>query len=110
MKSNPPNSTIVYLSGHYRQAMQVLRCRFENIISRAYFHSPLGQLKKDSSATKDEFIQLKKRFNNWKNEGRVNIRASLKILRRINFLNRVEEKEWKELYGNLSRFIYTPEE
>ena len=102
-------SLFLAFSGHYRQAMQVLRCSFENLISGVYFHSDLCELRKND-ATKEEFARLEKRFNDWKKSGRVNVRASLELLRRIGFLDRNEEKGWKELYGNLSRFIHTPEE
>ena len=102
-------SMFLAFSGHYRQAMQVLRCSFENLISGIYFHSDLCQLRKNK-ATKEEFARLEKRFNDWRKSGRVNIRASLEVLQRIGFLNWNEEKEWRELYSNLSRFIHTPEE
>jgi len=102
-------SMFLAFSGHYRQAMQVLRCSFENLISGVYFHSDLCELRK-SNATKEEFVRLEKKFNDWKKSGRVNIRASLEVLQRIGFLSRNEEKKWRELYSNLSRFIHTPEE
>jgi len=102
-------SMFLAFSGHYRQAMQVLRCGFENLISSAYFHSDLCDLRKNNG-TKEEFDRLEKRFKDWKRGGRVNIRASLESLRRIGFLNLNEEKDWKKLYSNLSRFIHTPEE
>ena len=102
-------STFLAFSGHYRQAMQVLRCSFENLISGIYFHSDLCELRK-KGATKEEFVRLEGKFNLWKKSGRVNIRASLEILRRIGFLNRNEQKDWQELYSNLSRFVHTPEE
>ena len=102
-------SMFLAFSGHYRQAMQVLRCSFENLISGVYFHSDLCELRKNE-ASKEEFVRLENRFDNWKKSGRVNVRASLEVLRRIGFLNRKEGKDWKELYSNLSRFIHTPEE
>ena len=102
-------SMFLAFSGHYRQAMQVLRCSFENLISGVYFHSDLCELRKNDG-TKEEFVRLEKRFNEWKKGGRVNIRASLEVLRRIGFLNPNEEKDWRELYSNLSRFIHTPKE
>ena len=102
-------STFLAFSGHYRQAMQVLRCSFENLISGVYFHSDLCQLRK-RNGTKKEIARLEKRFYDWKQSGRANIRASLEVLRRIGFLTRDEEKYWRELYSNLSRFIHTPEE
>jgi hypothetical protein len=102
-------SMFLAFSGHYRQAMQVLRCSFENIISGAYFHSDLILLYGNGDA-KDKLIKLEKRFNDWKKDGRGEIRSSIEVLRRTSFLNYDEEKEWKELYGNLSRFIHTPKE
>ena len=102
-------SLFLAFSGHYRQAMQVLRCSFENLISGIYFHSELCGLRKNDGA-KEELAQLERRFNDWKKGGRVNIRASLEVLRRIGFLDSNEEKNWKKLYSTLSRFIHTPEE
>lgn len=96
-------------SGHYRQALQVLRSAFENIISGVYFQSDLLNLTKKKAKTED-FSRLKGRFNDWKKNGRVNIRKSIEVLRRIDFLDMEEEKEWKQLYNFLSRFIHTPEE
>jgi len=42
--------------------------------------------------------------------GRVNIRSSIQVLRRIDFLSMDEEKDWHKLYNLLSRFVHTPEE
>jgi hypothetical protein len=102
-------SMFLAFSGHYRQAMQVLRCSFENLISGIYFHSDLCELRK-TNATKEDFARLEKRFNEWKTRGRVNVRSSIEVLRRIGFLDRKEETNWKKLYDNLSRFIHTPKE
>lgn len=102
-------SMFLAFSGHYRQAMQVLRCSFENLISGVYFHSELCQLR-NNNAPKEDFAKLANRFNNWKKSGRANIRASIEILYRIGFLTQNEAGEWKKLYSNLSRFIHTPEE
>jgi len=102
-------SMFLAFSGHYRQAMQVLRCAFENIISGVYYQSDLISLKKKKSKAVD-FSRLEKRFNEWKKEGRVNIRKSIEVLRRDGFLSTDEEKDWHKLYGLLSKFIHTPEE
>ena len=102
-------SMFLAFSGHYRQAMQVLRCCFENIISGIYFHSDLIELM-NKGGSEEEFARLEMRFNRWKEEGRQNIRATIELLRRIRFLDRSEERNWKKLYSNLSRFIHTPEE
>lgn len=102
-------SMFLAFSGHYRQAMQVLRCSFENLISSVYFHSDFCELQKNDG-TKKEFALLETRFNNWKKAGRANIHASIRELRRGGFLNRKEEKDWRKLYSNLSKFIHTPKE
>jgi hypothetical protein len=102
-------SMFLAFSGHYRQAMQVLRCSFENLISGVYFHSELCRLR-SSNSSKEAFAKLAKRFDNWKKSGRVNVRASIEISYRIGFLTLDEAEEWKKLYSNLSRFIHTPEE
>lgn len=102
-------SMFLAFSGHYRQALQVLRCAFENIISGVYFQSDLINLTK-KKANVEDVSRLKGRFNEWKKNGRVNIRNSIEVLRRIDFLTVDEEREWKQLYNFLSRFIHTPEE
>ncbi len=102
-------SMFLAFSGHYRQAMQVLRCSFENLISGVYFHSDLCELRKRGGTT-EEFKRLEKRFNEWEKGGRVNIRGNIEVLRRIGFLSLSEEKSWRELYRNLSKFIHTPKE
>lgn len=102
-------SIFLAFSGHYRQAMQVLRCAFENIISGIYFQSDLVSLTKKKAKAED-FSRLKRRFNEWKKQGRGDIHKTIEILRRIDFLSAVEEREWHDLYGLLSKFIHTPEE
>lgn len=102
-------SIFLAFSGHYRQAMQVLRCAFENIISGIYFQSDLVSLTKKKAKAED-FSRLKRRFNEWKRTGRINIHRSIEVLRRIDFLSMDEEKDWHELYSLLSRFVHTPEE
>jgi hypothetical protein len=42
-------SIFLAFSGHYRQAMQVLRCAFENIISGVYYHTDLISLRKNKA-------------------------------------------------------------
>lgn len=102
-------SIFLAFSGHYRQAMQVLRCAFENIISGVYYHTDLINLRKNKGSTND-FALLERRFNEWKREGRTNIYKSIEVLRRISFLSMNEESSWKKLYSHLSKFIHTPEE
>lgn len=103
-------SIFLAFSGHYRQAMQVLRCAFENIISGIYYHTDLISLRKNK-AEADEFAILKRRFNEWKKGiSRTNVHKSIEVLRRIGFLSTYEESNWKKLYGLLSKFIHTPEE
>jgi len=102
-------SIFLSFSGHYRQAMQVLRCAFENIISGVYFHSDLIDLIQKKAKVED-FSRLERRFNEWKKQGRGNIHKKIEVLRRIGFLSMDEEKDWHKLYGLLSKFIHTPEE
>ena len=103
-------SVFLAFSGHYRQAMQVLRCAFENIISGVYYHTDLINLKKNKAGAND-FAMLNRRFNEWKKgSSRANIHKSIEVLRRIGFLSMDEELNWKKLYGLLSKFIHTPEE
>jgi hypothetical protein len=101
----------IYLafSGHYRQAMQVLRCAFENQISGIYFESDRRNLLKKNAKTED-FSRLERRLNEWKKQGRGDIHKSIEIMRRIDFLSETEERDWHELYRVLSKFVHTPEE
>lgn len=102
-------SIFLAFSGHYRQAMQVLRCAFENIISGTYFQSDFVSLTK-KEAKDEDFSRLNRRINEWKKHGRGNIHKRIEVLRRIDFLNMDEERDWHELYSLLSKFIHTPEE
>ena len=102
-------SIFLAFSGHYRQAMQVLRCAFENIVSGIYFQSDLVNLINEK-ADAQHFAKLDRRVNEWKRQGRGDIRKSIEVLRRINFLSRDEEKDYYKLYGLLSKFIHTPKE
>jgi len=103
-------SIFLAFSGHYRQAMQVLRCAFENVISGVYFHTDLINLRMNKARDSD-FVILARRFNEWKKgNSRASIHKSIEVLRRIGFLSIDEESKWKKLYGHLSKFIHTPEE
>ena len=102
-------SMFLAFSGHYRQAMQVLRCAFENIISGIYFQSDQADFIKQK-AKKEDFQRLNRRFNEWKEQGRVNVQRTIEDLRRIHFLSLDEEREWRKLYRLLSKFVHTPQE
>jgi hypothetical protein len=102
-------SIFLAFSGHYRQAMQVLRCAFENIVSGLYFQSDYLNLT-TKKAKAEDFARLDRRFNQWKRNGRGNIHKEIEILRRIDFLSMDEERDWHNMYSLLSRFVHTPEE
>jgi hypothetical protein len=57
-----------------------------------------------------DFAKLDARFNEWKRQGRGDIRKSIEVLRRIDFLTIDEEKDYYKLYDLLSRFVHTPKE
>jgi hypothetical protein len=102
-------SIFLGFSGHYRQAMQILRCAFENIISGMYFQSDFVALLREK-ADKEDLARLENRFNEWKRQGRGDIRKSIEVLRRISILDLNEEREYYKLYDLLSRFVHTPKE
>jgi hypothetical protein len=54
--------------------------------------------------------RLNRRFNEWKKQGRGDIRKSIEVLRRTKFLSLDEEQEYYQLYDLLSRFVHTPKE
>ena len=101
-------SIFLAFSGHYRQAHQVLRCCFENLISSLYFQTEIGSIKEGE----ENYIKKTlKKFREWKNGGTIGeIWPKIELLRRVGFLSRNEEDEWKLLYTTLSKFIHTPKE
>jgi len=101
-------SIFLSFAGHYRQAMQVLRCCFENFPSGVYFHTDYCQLRK-VGADKTQISKLENRYMEWKRTGRTKgIRATIELLRRVDFLTIDEEMEYKQLYQDLSEFVHTP--
>jgi len=101
-------SIFLAFSGHYRQANQVLRCCFENLISALYFQTDVGPIKEEEESHRNKAL---KKFQDWKKGGDIgDIGPKIEILRRDGFLSRDEETKWKQLYSDLSKFIHTPKE
>lgn len=101
-------SIFLAFSGHYRQAHQVLRCCFENLISALYFQTEIGSIKEGEDRYRNTIIR---KFREWKKGGTIGvIWPKIEILRRAGFLSRDEENKWKRLYSELSKFIHTPKE
>ena len=101
-------SIFLAFSGHYRQANQVLRCCFENLLVALYFQTEVSSTKEGEERFRNKAL---KKFQEWKNGGNVgDIVAKIEILRTAGLLSRAEEVKWKRLYSDLSKFIHTPKE
>lgn len=97
-------SIFLATSGYYRNSMQILRCSFETFLFGLYYQS--DYIKEQNDKNKDKIL---KSYADWKKGGVVKrIDVMTEIYRRIGLISKQEEKEWKKLYGTLSKFIHTP--
>ncbi len=92
------------MSGRYRQAILIQRCVFENFLYGMYFSTKYSSF----SRNKDDYKDLKKEFDRWLTgdfkPGSAYIRNVILLGRTI---SREENKRWKDLYKELSRFVHT---
>lgn len=97
-------SFFLAMSGHYRQAILIQRCVFENFLYGLYFHSENCYF----ATSDDDEKRVQKNFNAWIDG---NFRKSeeylLDIICRGKLITKAEEKEWRALFGQLSQFIHT---
>lgn len=92
------------MSGHYRQAILIQRCVFENFLYGLYFHAEDYFYSK----SEDDQKQVQKSFTSWM-DGR--FRKSdeylLDIIERGGLITKTEKTEWRALFGQLSQFVHT---
>jgi hypothetical protein len=92
------------MSGHYRQAILILRIIFENFLYGLYFHSEDYVFSKTSSAQKD----VLNHFNSWiSGSFRKSDDYLLDIIEKASFINKEERKAWANLFSRLSEFVHT---
>lgn len=98
------SSFYLAMSGHYRQAILIQRCVFENFLYGLYFHTENYFFSKDGEDQKDVY----KNFMSWMNGGFKKSDADLlDIIQRGGLISKTEKKEWKNLFKELSEFVHT---
>lgn len=92
------------MSGHYRQAILIQRCVFENFLYGFYFYTEYYKFSKDETDKKE----LHKKFLSWIN-GSFRKKESdlIDIIRRGECISKEEIKLWLNLFKNLSQFVHT---
>ena len=92
------------MSGHYRQAILIQRCVFENFLYGLYFHAEDYFFSK----SEDERDQVRKKFKAWIDGGfRKSDDYLLEMIQRGRLITDVEKREWHKLFGQLSQFVHT---
>jgi len=94
------------MSGHYRQAVIIQRCVFENFLYG--FHFMVEDCVFQKTKNKEGQNDLNAKFKGWIDGG---FRKSEKDLRETiqkhGFISKEESKEWGELFNELSHFVHS---
>lgn len=92
------------MSGHYRQAILIQRCVFENFLYGLYFSTEYYKFSKND----EDKRELKKNFDSWMNGGfRKADSYLIEIIQRGGCISKEETKLWVKLFNNLSQFVHT---
>ncbi len=92
------------MSGHYRQAILIQRCVFENFLYGLYFHTEDYFFSKNKEDQQDVYSK----FMSWINGGfRKSDTDLLDIIQRGEIISKAEKKEWRILFNELSQFVHT---
>ena len=96
-------SFFLAMSGHYRQAILIQRCVFENFLYGLFFHSERYYFRNANIENVD------KAFKSWANgeHNKKSISYLLEIIERDGLISSEESKKWKDMYAQLSRFVHT---
>lgn len=98
------SSFYLAMSGHYRQAILVQRCVFENFLYGLYFHTEDYFFSKSEEDQQDVYTK----FMSWINGGfRKSDIDLLDIIQRGGIISKAEKKEWRTLFNELSKFVHT---
>jgi hypothetical protein len=92
------------MSSHYRQAILIQRCVFENFLYGLLFHVEDYSFSK----TEDDLKQVQKNFKSWVDGSfRKTDDYLLDIVQRGGLIDASEKKEWRRLFEQLSQFVHT---
>jgi len=92
------------MSGHYRQAILIQRCVFENFLYGLYFHTEDYFFSKNAEDQED----VRANFMSWIDGGfRKSDADLLDIIQRGQLISKTEKKEWRNLFKELSQFVHT---
>ena len=92
------------MSGHYRQAVLIQRCVFENFLYGLYFYAEDYFFSKNDEEQK----KVQSRFMSWMDGGfRKSEDYLMDIIERAGLLTYEERQEWRKLFNQLSQFIHT---
>lgn len=92
------------ISGHYRQAILIQRCVFENFLYGLYFNTEYYRFSKNEVERKE----VDGRFRSWIGGGfRKGEEYLIDIIQKGGVISRDEKKLWKTLFNELSQFVHT---
>ncbi len=92
------------MSGHYRQAVLIQRCVFENFLYGLYFAAEHYKFSKNDEDRK----LVKDKFASWVAGGfRKPEDYLLDIIEKGGLINKAEKREWGNLFNELSKFVHT---
>lgn len=92
------------MSGHYRQAVLVQRCVFENFLYGLYFHTEHYHFSRSDEDRK----QVQDNFKSWIDGGFQKPDTYLRdIIERCGLISKSENREWGILFNRLSKFVHT---
>jgi len=92
------------MSGHYRQAILIQRCVFENFLYGLYFHAEDYWFSRNA----EEQEKVLENFMSWINGGfRKSDVYLLDIIERGRIISKAEKREWETLFNELSQFVHT---
>lgn len=92
------------MSGHYRQAILIQRCVFENFLYGLYFHTEDYFFSKSDEDRED----VRRNFMSWIDGGfRKSDADLLDIIQRGGIISKAEKREWRTIFKELSQFVHT---
>ena len=92
------------MSGHYRQAVLIQRCVFENFLYGLYFSTEYQKFSKNN----EEKEEIQSKFLSWIDGGfRKSDTYLREIIQRGGVISKKENKLWGTLFDNLSQFVHT---
>lgn len=102
--SDMKTSFYLAMSGHYRQAILLLRCVFEEFLYGLFFSTEHYKFAKKPEEKKE----VKEKFKSWLNGGfRKSNLYLTEIVCRGRVISKEEKKEWNKLFDELSKYVHT---